>query len=131
MTNILLLPQLQATFIIANNAEWNDQIKFLQEDGETPLSLEGITFRGQMRPTADSPVVTLDIGSFDNTITNGGETGLLGWNVTKAQMNGIEAGQYVFDLLAFGDYHIVNLFEKAGAATVIVNEGVTKVADES
>lgn len=133
MTNVLMLPQLQATFAVANNSDWTDQIKFLQpsvpDDPNSelvPLDLTGITFRGQMRPSTDSPVVALTVGTDDSTIVNSGVDGMLTWNVPAASFLGMEPGNYVFDLLAMGDGHVINLFEKAGAATVIVNEGVTR-----
>ncbi len=129
-TNILELPQLQAAFNLANNADWTDKIQFLQEDGVTPLQLTGITFRGQMRPEADSPVVALTIGTSDGTLQVDGPNGMLIWDVPASMFDGMEAGNYVFDLLAFGDGHTINLFQMAGAATVTMNEGVTKPSTE-
>ncbi len=133
MTNILMLPQLQATFVIANNGDWTDQIQFLQPDpndpnGQTliPLDLTGITFRGQIRPSALSPVVLLEIGTDDSTLVNSGQDGKLTWNVFAIKFNGMEGGSGVFDLLAFGDGHTINLFQKAGPASVTINEGITK-----
>lgn len=135
MTNILELPQLQATFAISNNSDWTDRIKFLKpsipDDANSPLvplDLTGIEFRGQMRPATDSPVVALEVKTADMTIVNSGTDGMLTWNVPALMFDGMEAGDYVFDLLAFGDGHVINLFEKAGAAAVTVNEGVTKPA---
>jgi|GEM_PF-5341811 len=126
MTNILLLPQIKATFNIIDNAGWYDAIAFKVSGGSTPLDISGIRFKGSMRETPESSHILLTIDTQESTLGNGGTNGILQWNVGPELLRGLKTGYYAFDLIAYADDKTINLFQKAGPAKVVVKKGVTR-----
>jgi hypothetical protein len=91
-----------------------------------PLDLTGISFRTQVRAMAGGNDVYLDISTGGGTMVNGGTDGVLLFKVPALSMSKINAGQYVMDILAFGDGNTINLFPQ-GPAAITVNAGITEV----
>jgi len=89
-----------------------------------PLNLAGIEFRAELRTTEDSEQVLLSLQTSDGTLLNGGNDGTLGFNVTRDKLDHLKARDYVMDIVATADGHVINLFP-AGPATVTVTVGVT------
>jgi hypothetical protein len=89
-----------------------------------PIDLSGIEFAGEVRKAVGKHEVFLRIGTSTGTLINGGASGYLSFNVLRGQLAAIYAGEYVFDLVAAGDGHYVNLFPTA-PAVLTVNEGIT------
>jgi len=89
-----------------------------------PLDLSGIEFRAELRVSADSEQVLLSLQTSDSTLLNGGSDGTLGFNVASDKLQHLKERNYVMDIVAYADGHVVNLFP-AGPCTVSVTEGVT------
>jgi hypothetical protein len=123
-TAILALPQISGSLTIATNADLRAALQFTQAGSSAPLDLTGIAFHMQVRPTAGSSAIALDLSTANGLLTNGGTNGLLSWLVPAAQVAQIAAGAYVADLIAEGDGAVVNLCQ-AAPLTVTVVEGVT------
>ncbi|WCS27218.1 hypothetical protein LOK46_10495 [Methylobacterium sp. NMS14P] len=91
-----------------------------------PLDLTGIAFDLQVRLTADSPVLGLDISTAAATMVNGGTNGQLAFNVPPSSLNGLTVGTYTTDIVATADGRTINLFQTNGPASLIVRQGVTR-----
>lgn len=91
-----------------------------------PLDLTGISFGLQVRPSADSPVLLLDVSTAAGTMINGGATGQLAFNVPPDSLSDLAVGNYVADIVATGDGRVVNLFQTNGPASLIVRQSVTR-----
>ncbi|MGD0564549.1 MAG: hypothetical protein ABSA66_15840 [Roseiarcus sp.] len=124
MTNVLLLPQISGSLTIATNADLRAALQFTQAGSSAALDLTGIAFHTQIRPSAGSPAIALDLSTANGLLINGGTNGLLSWLVPAAQLAQIAPGAYVADLVASGDAAVVNLCQ-AAPLTVTVVEGVT------
>lgn len=131
MTNILLLPQLSASFTIANNDDWLDQIQFLQPGEATPLDITGIDFRGVL--VGGNGAVLLSMQTADGTLVNGGATGVLSFNVRRFPTEGgvltctsvLKPGTAQVELLASADGYYVNLLKLSRAQALII-DGLVK-----
>lgn len=123
MTNILLLPQIAGSFACANNADWRDELLFV-DSSNNPLDLTGIVFHQQWRSATTSPLIVLDISTTNGFLVNGGVAGTLSWEVPASIMQTVAAGAYVGDLVAEADGAVVNLFSSTPAA-LTVNQGLT------
>lgn len=126
MTNILLLPQIQATFRVIDNAGWYDAIAFKLAGGANALDISGIRFKGSMRASPEASHILLKLDTENNTLVNEGASGILQWNIQPEMLRGNKTGTYAFDLLAIADDKTINLFQKAGPAKVILKKGVTR-----
>ncbi len=121
MTQILALPLLTIAAVTSSNEDWLDSLLFTQPDGITPVDLTGISFMGQLRLTAGSREVALAFSTDSASLSNGGATGILSFNVQQASMANI-AGSYVLDIIASGDGNQ----RQAVNGTVQVTQGVTR-----
>ncbi|MGO8738634.1 hypothetical protein [Rhodoblastus sp.] len=124
MTNVLLLPQLSGSLVIATNADLRVAVQFVQAGTTTPIDLTGIEFHSQIRLASDVTQIGLDLSTANGLLVNGGVNGTLSWLIPAAQAKTIAPGAYVADLLALGDGDVVNLFQNAPLG-VTVNGGVT------
>lgn len=130
MSNIYALASITAMDLtLHTNSDWRDAIQFFQSDGVTPLDITGIVFHATMRPTVSSsspigsPIVTLDMSTTNGLLKNGGNTGILQWNVSAQKMNDITPGTYIMDILAIAEIE-VNMNQSP--ATIEVKQGVTQ-----
>jgi len=89
-----------------------------------PLDLSGIEFSAELRTAQDSEQVLLSMGTVDGRLLNGGKDGTLGFNVQRADLEHLLPRNYVMDIVAAADGHMINLFP-AGPGTVMVTGGVT------
>lgn len=124
MTNILTLARsgYQGTFTVANNADWLDSIAFTVSSA--PIDITGIAFEANMRSEAGGHEIFLALSTGAGTLTNGGASGVLSFNVPALTMGKLNPGNYVIDILAIADGHTINLYQ-AGPAKVVVDEGIT------
>ena len=90
-----------------------------------PLDLTGITFTCEARKTVADPQAWIT-ATTPTTMLNGGTSGQLSFNVPKASLVSVQPGPYVMDIVASGDGHTVNLFQKTGPASLTVTQGVTR-----
>ena len=123
-TNIGLLPQISAQFAIVTNGDWRDVIEFTQAGG-APIDLSGIAFRAMVRAQAGDAGAVIDASTANQLLANGGSAGTLSFAVPAAQLAQIPPGDYVMDLLAMADGWQINLFQRAGPATVTIIQGIT------
>lgn len=126
-SNIMLLPQLAASFIVTTNGGWYDTISFVSFVGGPPLDLTGMNFHAEMRLSVQDPGNKLDMSTAQGTLLNGGINGQMLFNVPAASMAKLSSGLYVMDILAtdIGTSIVRNLFE-AAPANVTVIEGITR-----
>jgi hypothetical protein len=89
-----------------------------------PLDLTGIEFRSMLRSAEGDAQVYLETSTAEGTMINGGQSGVLSWNVKQPQMADVRAGDYVLDILAYGDGNTVNLLP-GDPAQVTLSDGVT------
>lgn len=131
-TNILSLPQLSASFTIATDADWRDQIQFLAPAGNVPLDISGIVFKSMLK--AANGNILLTATTDDGTMVSGNTSGTLSWAIPRfpgtgspASTSGLPPGAAQLDLLAYdsGAKIYVNLFTKAGPASVTIIQGIT------
>lgn len=132
MTNILQLQQLQATFNIARNADWVDEIIFpVPGSPSNPLNLGGIEFFAQVRPAEEDPNILLDLSTQNNGLVNGGNNGKLSWHVLHQTMLAVPLirvlNAAVMDILAVADGYRINLCQEVGPAQIIIHHGVTLI----
>jgi hypothetical protein len=124
MTNILQLPQLSGSLIVATNADLRVAVQFVQAGTTTALDLTGIDFVQEWRLATDTTAIGLRLTTDNGLLVNGDANGTLSWLVPESKAKAIEPGAYVADLLAIADGAVVNLFQNA-PLTVTVNGGVT------
>lgn len=124
MTNVLALPQLSGSLIVATNADLRVAVQFVQAGTTNALDLTGISFVQEWRLASDPTAIGLRLTTDNGLLVNGHANGTLSWLVLEATAKAIEPGAYVADLLAIADGAVVNLFQNA-ALTVTVNGGVT------
>jgi hypothetical protein len=126
MTNILLLPQIRASFVVVSNGDWRDEIEFTQAPVSLlPLDITGIAFHAQMRSAIRDAVIVLDMSTTNGKLQNGGANGRLTWAVPADDLKQV-SGDYVMDILAIADGMTINICQKAGPAAITVNKGVTR-----
>lgn len=126
MTNVLLLPQLSGSVILATNADFRLAVQFVQAGTTTTaLDITGIAFRQQWRLAASTGDIGLELSTDNGLLVNGGANGVLSWAVPAGISKTIPPGAYLGDLLAEADGAIVNLFV-AAPLTVTVNGGLTE-----
>ena len=63
-----------------------------------PVNLTGWTARMQVRESVDSPTVALEATTSNGRITLGGAQGTIEITISAADMEDMEAGNYVYDL---------------------------------
>jgi hypothetical protein len=86
-------------------------------NAKVPYNLTGYTAKMQVRSSANSDVVVLELSTTNTYIVLGGVAGTITLNLPAANMSVINAGQYVYDL---------ELVSGGGQKTTIV-EGNFKV----
>lgn len=121
-SNILSLPLVTAALVTAKNEDWLDTLKHTHGDSGTPTDLTGIEFRGQVRKSADNPVVWLDLSTRAGTLVNGRTGGQLAIKVRRNALRFVEPGEYVFDIIGEADGATRRLF----TGTLIIETGVTR-----
>lgn len=89
-----------------------------------PLDLTGIEFVAEIRRKAGGTDRYLIARTDDQTIINGGASGVLAFNVTRDLLKNLLPGSYVLDILAIADGRTINLFPE-GPASIDVATGVT------
>jgi hypothetical protein len=124
VTNVLVLPQLSGSLIVATNADLRVAVQFVQAGTTNALDLTGIDFVQEWRLASQPSAIGLRLTNANGLLVNGGANGTLSWLVPEATAKEIEPGAYVADLLAIADGAVVNLFQNA-PLTVTVNGGVT------
>jgi hypothetical protein len=128
MTNILLIPQMTATFHIVTNADWVDQIIIPIADNPTsPLDITGIDFYSELRALEDDPNILISMSTQNGLLINEGANGKLRWQVRYDALRDIKVSSGVLDILALADGNRVNLFQEAGPADVAIRAGVTRI----
>jgi len=132
VTNILQIPQIQATFNIARNADWVDDIIFpVPGTPANPLNISGIAFFAQVRPAEEDPNILLDLSTLNGGLVNGGDTGQLSWHVSHAAMLAVPLiavlNTAVMDILAVADGYRINLCQESGPAQIVIHHGVTLI----
>ncbi len=138
-TNILQLPQLEASFSVTTNSDWRDVLQFQWPQGSAnagqPLDITGIAFEAQLRPSATDAEVLLDISTANGLLQVDGSLGQLAFAVPElAPATGptgctasLPAGaSAVMDIIATADGVILNLGQVAGPFTVAIAGGVTR-----
>lgn len=123
-TNVLLLPQLSGSLVLATNADFRLTVQFVESGTTNPLDITGIAFRQQWRLASNAEDIGLDLSTGNGLLVNGGVTGTLSWLVLAETAKTIPPGSYLGDLLAEADGAVVNLFVAAPLG-VTVNGGLT------
>lgn len=123
MTNILALPQMTGSLSITNNGDWRQTIQFVATGTTTPIDLTGISFHSQVRSSAESAVVLLDLSTDDGTLVIDAPAGRLSWAVPESMLTTLR-GDYVTDIIAEAEGIRVNLC--ADPLTLLVRHGVTR-----
>jgi hypothetical protein len=98
--------------IIEQGATYNQTIKYLNPDGVTPIDLAGVTAKMQIRPTAESTTLIIELSTSNGRITITPATGKIDFYISDEDTNSLTAGKYVYDLeLYLLDQTTVRLME--------------------
>lgn len=89
---------------------------------EVETDLTGFTAAMQVRPTAASATVILELTTENSRITLGGAAGTIDIDVDASTMEAMTPGKYVYDLELYNDGVVIRLIE--GSFTV--KAGVTR-----
>jgi len=132
-TNLLLLPQLTASFDWSCGDDVLDAIEFVVAPASTtPLSIAGIEFEATLSRAIDSPAVAR-MSTANGFLVNGGANGILSFAVPGERPSTdapalctarLTPGSYVMGLIARADGKSVNLFLASGPATVTLAQKV-------
>lgn len=75
-----------------------DLVLTWRQSNSDPVDLSGYTAVAQLRASADSEDVVLEMTTDDDTIVLGGVDGTITFNVSAVDMAAVPAGSYKYDL---------------------------------
>jgi len=105
---------------IEQGATYNQTIQYLSSDGITPINLAGASAKMQIRPTAESTILIIELSTSNGRITITPATGRIAFYISDEDTTTLTAGKYVYDLeLYLLDQTTVRLME--GKVSIIAN----------
>lgn len=92
------MPAAKVMLTIEQGATYNQTLLYFNPDGVTPINLTGVTAKMQIRPTAESSTLIIELSTTNGRIVIVPLEGKLTLSITDEDTNALPAGKYVYDL---------------------------------